>query len=202
MTALPHGGNSSLWSRRPEPHSPVGRVGPGSRGRLRRSASRYRIALRSHVGAGRWLNSCSLIWSRESRMGASRGVSARTQGPKPYLPISSYLSPCSATRCALGIPGKVRRGPHVGKRRALSSHREERPTSESSSFESSFENLLSRFMCRSVYRCLGSAAARSDGETLPAMKNLRKATVENSGAFAGVLWRNCGEIESAENTPP
>ena len=38
-----------------------------------------------------------------------------------------------------------------------------------------------------------SRAARSDGETLRALKNGRKTTVEKSGVFAEVLWRNCGK---------
>ena len=114
-------------------------------------------------------------------MGASRGVSARTQGPKPLKPISSYLSPCSATRCALGIPGKVRRGPHVGKRRALSIRQEDRSSSEWSLSENSFESLLSWFLSLRDPAAAVSRAARSDAQTLRAMKRRDKRLVKFCG---------------------
>ena len=140
-----------------------------------RSAIRYRTVFADARGRRRPRDLCRLLSSRERRTGACGEITARTREPKLSRPVSRYLSPCPATRCAFGSSrGEVRRSPHVGKRRAVSGNREDhwppsKATNPSFSSSTSF-----RGCCRFADGWLAQPSLRSDADDIARVETPRQ----------------------------
>ena len=90
--------------------------------------------------------------------------------------------PCPATRSALGSPGENASQPHMfGKRRALSSHRKDRPPKEATVSVASSETSFPGCVPLRDPAAAVSRAARSDAQTLRALKRGHKRHVSNCG---------------------
>ena len=146
------------------------------RGKWDSLAVRYRPASPSHAGTGgRWTFAA---FFRPARVGWGYPGKSLPRRKGPSMVISRHVPRRGSL---LGIPGKVRRGPHVGKRRALSIRQEDRSSSEWSLSENSFESLLSWFLSLRDPAAAVSRAARSDAQTLRAMKRRDKRLVKFCG---------------------